>query len=219
MKIGYLVAPNSTAAEVLRKRLMNHGAEKVIVDIGTNVQAAACLDSLTSGDSLYVWNIFHLCKNSQGLRDILQRLMDNNIMFFVSGDRVNFSLPHVLPEIYEIIDEHEETMRTIKPRLEYFEKIVQEERVSNPFGEPFQQSGTTLSAYAEYFRLLEDQPEKVHNPFKELRQQSGMMLNEYAKYFSIPERLLELWEEGTRSCPPYLLELMQYKLKNENIIK
>ena len=218
MKIGYLVAPNSTAATVLRKRLMNHGAEKVIVDIGTNEQAAACLAGLASGDSLYVWNIFHLSKNSQELKDILQRLMNDNIMFFINGDRVNFSLSHVLPEIYDIIDEHEETMREIKPRLEYYDKIVQEERAGNPFGEPFQQSGTTLSAYAEYFHLPEDQPEKVHNPFKKLRQQSGMMLNEYAEYFSIPERLLELWEEGTRSCPPYLLELMQYKLKNENII-
>ena len=187
MKIGYLVAPNSTAAAVLRKRLMNHGAEEVIVDIGTNERAEACLDGLASGDSLYVWNIFHLSKNSQELRDILQRLIDNNITFFVNGDRVNFSLPHVLPEIFDIIDEHEETMRAIKPRLEYFDKIVQKE--------------------------------KAYNPFKELRQQSKMELKVYAEYFGISEKKIVSWEEGKSSCPPYLLELMQYKLKKEKIIK
>lgn len=85
------------------------------------------------------------------------------------------------------IDCYDETMQTIKPRVEYFEKIIQEE--------------------------------KARNPFKELREQSGMKLRAYAEYFHIPKRTIESWEEGKYGYSQYLLELMQYKLVKEGIIK
>lgn len=55
--------------------------------------------------------------------------------------------------------------------------------------------------------------------FKELRQQSGMTQKAFSEYFSIPKRTVENWEGGQRECPAYLLELMEYKLRNEGIIK
>lgn len=55
--------------------------------------------------------------------------------------------------------------------------------------------------------------------FKELRQQSGMERTEFAEYFGIPYRTVQSWELGDRKCPEYLLKLMEYKLKKENIIK
>ena len=55
--------------------------------------------------------------------------------------------------------------------------------------------------------------------FKELRQKSGMTQQQFAEYFGIPKRTIEDWERGARKCNDYLIELMAYKLENENIIK
>ena len=53
---------------------------------------------------------------------------------------------------------------------------------------------------------------------KELRQLSKMTQKEFSEYFNIPKRSIENWEGGKRECPVYLVELMEYKLKNEGII-
>lgn len=53
--------------------------------------------------------------------------------------------------------------------------------------------------------------------FKELRQQSGMKLTQFAAYFGIPYRTVQNWELGSNKCPDYLLNLMLYKLKNDNV--
>ena len=55
--------------------------------------------------------------------------------------------------------------------------------------------------------------------FKELRERSGMSRQEFMDYFGIPYRTIQSWELGDRKCPKYLLELMQYKLEHEKIIK
>ena len=54
--------------------------------------------------------------------------------------------------------------------------------------------------------------------FKELRERSNMNVPKFAKYFNIPYRTVAGWEAETRSCPTYLLELMEYKLIKEGII-
>lgn len=54
--------------------------------------------------------------------------------------------------------------------------------------------------------------------FKEIREYSKMNITTFSKYFNIPYRTVQHWEAGTRKCPPYLLELMEYKLKKEGII-
>ena len=55
--------------------------------------------------------------------------------------------------------------------------------------------------------------------FKELRKQSGMTRTEFADYFGIPYRTVQSWELGDRKCPEYVLVLIEYKLRKENIIK
>jgi DNA-binding transcriptional regulator YiaG len=55
--------------------------------------------------------------------------------------------------------------------------------------------------------------------FKELRKLSGMNQTEYAAYFGIPRRTVQNWDLGVRACPSYILALMEYKLRNEKIIK
>lgn len=54
---------------------------------------------------------------------------------------------------------------------------------------------------------------------KELREASAMTRNQFCEYFGIPYRTIQDWELGNRKCPTYLLDLMEYKLKHEGIIK
>lgn len=56
------------------------------------------------------------------------------------------------------------------------------------------------------------------NPIKSLRTASGMTQKAFSEYFGIPKRTIEDWEGERRKCPPYLLELMVYKLENEILI-
>ena len=37
----------------------------------------------------------------------------------------------------------------------------------------------------------------------------------FSEYFGIPKRTIEDWERGSRKCPQYLLDLMEYKLTKE----
>jgi DNA-binding transcriptional regulator YiaG len=54
---------------------------------------------------------------------------------------------------------------------------------------------------------------------KELRTQTGMSQQAFADYFKIPCKTIRNWEQGSRECNEYILELIEYKLKNEGIIK
>lgn len=54
--------------------------------------------------------------------------------------------------------------------------------------------------------------------FKELRALTRMTFKAFSEYFGIPSRTLQQWEYGERTPAPYLMDLMVYKLKKENII-
>ena len=56
------------------------------------------------------------------------------------------------------------------------------------------------------------------NKLKYLRGKTGMNRKQFAEYFNIPYRTVENWENGVREIPPYLLELIEYKLIKEYII-
>ena len=53
---------------------------------------------------------------------------------------------------------------------------------------------------------------------KDLRKQSKMTQQQFADYFGIPKRTIEDWERGVRKCNEYVIDLIEYKLKKENII-
>jgi DNA-binding transcriptional regulator YiaG len=55
--------------------------------------------------------------------------------------------------------------------------------------------------------------------FKELREGSGMNKKQFAEYFDIPYRTVQNWEAGVNKCPDYLLNLMEYKLQHEGLIR
>ncbi len=54
---------------------------------------------------------------------------------------------------------------------------------------------------------------------KELRTAAGMTQKAFSEYFHIPKRNIENWEGGTRAAPEYLIELIEYKLHNEGLLK
>lgn len=53
---------------------------------------------------------------------------------------------------------------------------------------------------------------------KELRTASGMTRKAFAEYFEIPYRTVQDWEDEKRACTPYLLKLIEYKLRKEKLI-
>ena len=56
-------------------------------------------------------------------------------------------------------------------------------------------------------------------PIKDLQQAAGMNTTQFAKYFGIPYRTVQSWVLGDRQCPKYLIDLIQYKLEKEGLIK
>lgn len=57
-----------------------------------------------------------------------------------------------------------------------------------------------------------------HMTIKEMRKRIGFTQKEFAEYFKLKKRTVENWEGGTRKCSPAMLELIEYKLKNEGLL-
>lgn len=53
----------------------------------------------------------------------------------------------------------------------------------------------------------------------QLRKATGMNRKEFAAYFDIPYRTMQDWELGNRQMPEYLLRLIAYKVKIEQLTK
>ena len=59
----------------------------------------------------------------------------------------------------------------------------------------------------------------IHMNIQNLRTKTGKNIKSFAEYFNIPYRTVQNLELGTRECPPYLLDLIEYKLRKESLIK
>lgn len=55
--------------------------------------------------------------------------------------------------------------------------------------------------------------------FADIRRASGMTQKEFSEYLHIPRRTIENWDDGQRVPPPYVLELIEFKLRAEGKIK
>ena len=53
---------------------------------------------------------------------------------------------------------------------------------------------------------------------KEMRSAAGMSQQKFGDYLHIPKRTIQDWEAGIRQCPPYVVELIEFKLRHEHII-
>ncbi len=54
---------------------------------------------------------------------------------------------------------------------------------------------------------------------KELRYLTGMNRKEFCEYFQIPYRTVTEWERDNRHAPEYVLRLLEYYIRNENVHK
>lgn len=52
---------------------------------------------------------------------------------------------------------------------------------------------------------------------KEMRKKAGFTQKEFAEYFNTSVRNVENWEGGKIKCSPSMLELIEYKLRNEGL--
>lgn len=50
---------------------------------------------------------------------------------------------------------------------------------------------------------------------KEIRLLTGLSQRAFAEKYNIPVRSIENWEAGKRACPPYLPELLEFKVKHD----
>ena len=54
---------------------------------------------------------------------------------------------------------------------------------------------------------------------KELRESTGMNRKEFCEYFRIPYRTVTDWERDTRHAPDYVLRLLAYYIRMEDLVK
>ena len=54
---------------------------------------------------------------------------------------------------------------------------------------------------------------------KELRESTGMNRREFCEYFDIPYRTVTEWERDNRHAPVYVLRLLEYYVRMENLMK
>ncbi len=52
-----------------------------------------------------------------------------------------------------------------------------------------------------------------------LRKSTGMNRKEFCEYFDIPYRTVTEWERGTRNAPDYVIRLLAYYIRMENVVK
>ena len=55
----------------------------------------------------------------------------------------------------------------------------------------------------------------VPSAIKEIRKKTGLSQEGFAAKYHIPRRTIENWESGYNECPPYVLELLDFRVSHE----
>lgn len=67
-----------------------------------------------------------------------------------------------------------------------------------------------------------EEPEQFvtkYDSIKDLRLATKMTQQGFGDYFGIPLRTIQQWEYGERPIKPYLINLMEFKLRKNGVIK
>lgn len=54
---------------------------------------------------------------------------------------------------------------------------------------------------------------------KEMREAVGLNMTELSELLGIPYRTIQNWENGSRSCPEYVLQLIEFRLSIDEELK
>lgn len=58
------------------------------------------------------------------------------------------------------------------------------------------------------------------NQIREIRKSTGLSQTEFGKRLGgIPLRTIQNWENGARACPPYVVELIAYRVEHDEALK
>lgn len=58
----------------------------------------------------------------------------------------------------------------------------------------------------------------TENPIRSIRAETGLSQVAFGAALHIPRRTIEEWEAGGRSCPPYVVELIAYRVQHDESI-
>ena len=58
-----------------------------------------------------------------------------------------------------------------------------------------------------------------YDNIKDLRLATKMTQQGFGDYFGIPRRVIQSWELGERECKNYIINLLDYKLRKDGVIK
>lgn len=59
----------------------------------------------------------------------------------------------------------------------------------------------------------------MENKIRALRESTGMNRKDFCAFMNIPYRTVTDWELGNRHAPEYIIRLLKYYLRHENMIK
>lgn len=62
---------------------------------------------------------------------------------------------------------------------------------------------------------MDDKRKSCAEKIKEIRKRTGLSQAAFAAAFRIPQSTVECWECGKRECPPYVLELLDFRVSHE----
>ena len=53
----------------------------------------------------------------------------------------------------------------------------------------------------------------------EIKATTGMTQKQLADHLGIPKRTIQNWCEGKSACPAYVVDLIEYRLRSEGLLK
>lgn len=68
-------------------------------------------------------------------------------------------------------------------------------------------------------KSTDNKVDTVYTNVKDLRLATKMTQQAFGDYFGIPRRVIQSWELGERECKNYIINLLDYKLRKDGIIK
>lgn len=57
------------------------------------------------------------------------------------------------------------------------------------------------------------------NPIRVIRAETGLSQVAFGAALHIPRRTIEEWEAGNRSCPPYVVELIAFRVQHDDSLR
>lgn len=73
--------------------------------------------------------------------------------------------------------------------------------------------------YIQYTMCKMEDDMDCSKKIKELRESTGMNRKEFCDYFRIPYRTVTEWERDNRHAPEYVIRLLEYYIRMENLMK